>query len=192
MSSLFCECPQWPWSCPFKIPSWEECVWLTASSWCPSCSQTKTVPGGVPELGLLLPVGASLKGPPSAWQPEAPSVQASASLSPFKGVRPPLQSEAVLRLCFISHKSLPNKSLALPLVWRSASWRTWHSITVRLGARVQRSVPTKIRPPAWREVLPSPACSVITESAAGEYDLGPVLLCVHKFFFAISLLGAAV
>ena len=191
MSSLFLECPQWPWSCPFKIPSWEECVWPTASCWCPRCSQRLHLVG-VPELDLLLPVGASLTGPPSAWQPEAPSVQASASLSPFTGVRPPLQSEAVLPLCFISHKSLPNKSLALPLVWRSASWRTWRSITVRLGARVQHSVPTKTRPPAWREVPPSPACSLITESAAGEHDLGPVLLCVHRFFFAISLLAAAV
>ena len=43
-----------------------------------------------------------------------------------------------------------------------------------------------------REVPPCPACSVITESAAGEHDLGPVLLCVHRFFSAISLLAAAV
>ena len=52
----------------------------------------------------------------ATWQPEAPSPQASSSLSPFTGVQPPLQPEALLStLCSLSALFLTRSSPINPL-----------------------------------------------------------------------------
>ena len=107
---------------------------------------------GVPELGLLLPVGAPLTAslcsraplslvgvfsmPPGSLRllrskPLVPSLLLQVS---DHHLNPRL---SCLSFCYISHKLLPRKSLALPLIWRFASWRAWRSITVRLCAGSQ-------------------------------------------------------
>lgn len=195
-------CLWWPQSCPFKAPCWDASHWLTASSCCPSWLPTTEHNGGTragPSLPMETPLTASLcPGAPHlpglGFLSTTPSK--ASSRSAFKGVQLhlDLRLSCLLLLLIpliIPHKWLPpTKSLARLLSWgpllRGPGLVSNLSKTVKWEPGSEALLPARHPPSSGRRGAPAQHTFSLLMLGTGEYNLWPVLLCFHRFFFAVS------